>query len=406
MRTALSQADARSFLLAAQGLGRGRRGRPTPAEVEGAISRMGALQIDTIHVVARSPYLVLWSRLGDYDPAWLDDLLAGGRLFEYWAHAACFLPADDFPWYRQRMLDNNYRLRRRSLDWLEANRDLATSVLRRIRDEGPLRSADFENRDGPGGRWWARTAEKLALEVLFNVGELMVARRHNFQRVYDLRERVRPGWDDARTPSAEEARGALVRRSVHALGAARPEWIAAYLFHNLPRRPVLETIEAMVAAGDLATVSIDGWPTPAIVDPAHLEAIDGARPRHTRRPQTTLLSPFDPIVWDRGRALDLFGFDYRIESYTRPLHRKYGYFSLPILHGDAIVGRLDPKAHRKRGVFEVKSLHLEPQVRVTTALVDGLRSALERCAAWHGTPEVVVRKANAPGLATALSIAP
>ncbi|GAB4328835.1 MAG: winged helix-turn-helix domain-containing protein [Dehalococcoidia bacterium] len=399
---ALSQADVRAFLLAAQGLGRAPRPRPTPADVEDAIRRMRALQIDTISVVARSPYFVLWSRIGDYDPAWLDALLATGRTFEYWAHAACFLPQEDFPHYRQRMLDDSLGLRRRSLAWLSANRHLADAVLQRVRDEGPLRSADFENSGPPRSGWWSWKTEKLALEVLFNLGELMVARRHNFQRLYDLRERVRPQWDDAHTPSAEDARRALIRHSVQALGVATPQWVASYLFHNQPRRPVVEIISAMVAAGDLATIQVDGWPSPGIADPAHLEKLDVARPRRAR-PRTTLLSPFDPIVWDRDRALDLFGFDYRIECYTPAPHRKYGYFTLPILHGDALVGRLDPKAHRNQGLFEVKSLHLEPGIRVTAALVDGLRDALHRCAAWHQTPEVVVRRANAPGLATALS---
>lgn len=402
MRPSLSQADVRAFLLAAQGLNGHAPRRTTPAHLRDAIRRMRALQIDTISVVARSPYFVLWSRIGDYDPAWLDSLLADGHLFEYWAHAACFLPDEDFPHYRQRMLDDSLRLRRRSLAWLSANRDLANAILARIRSDGPVRSADFKHSGPPRGGWWSWKAEKLALEVLFNLGELMVARRHNFQRVYDLRERVRPHWDDTRTPPAIEARRTLIRHSVQALGVARPEWVAAYLFHNQPRRPVVETVQAMVESGELATVEVEGWSAPGIVDPASLQQLDAQRPS-PRRPRTVLLSPFDPLVWDRDRALDLFGFDYRIECYTPAPHRKYGYFTLPILHGDALVGRLDPKAHRKQGLFEVKSLHLEPGVRVTAALIDGLRDALHRCAAWHQTPEVIVRRANAPGLATTLS---
>jgi uncharacterized protein YcaQ len=157
---------------------------------------MGALQIDTINVVARSPYLVLWSRLGAYDPKWLDELLTEGAIFEYWSHEACFLPVEDFALYRHRMLNAESLGWKYSRAWVEAHRAEIERLLEYIRERGPVRSIDFERRDGKAGGWWEWKTEKRALETLFTAGELMIARRQNFQRVYDLRERVLPSWDD------------------------------------------------------------------------------------------------------------------------------------------------------------------------------------------------------------------
>ena len=398
MTTRLSQADARRMLLAAQGFDPARR-QATKAEVLRAIQRMHALQIDTINVVARSPYLVLWSRLGDYAPGWLDELLTEGVLFEYWAHAACFLPAEDFPLYRRRILESDRRWSRQADEWLEANRQLADILVAHIRNNGPVRSSDFERPDGQrGGGWWSWKAEKLALEMLFTRGTLMIARRERFQRIYDLTERVRPDWEDSRAPAAEDSYRALITRTIRALGVAKPEWVANYL--QLPAGATRQRLRGMVAGGELLAVDVDGWEAGGLVLAGALDALD-ATPSFPV-PHTTLLSPFDPVVWDRRRALEMFGFDYRIECYTPAPKRKYGYFTLPILHGDALVGRLDAKAHRKEGLFEVKSLHLEPGFAVTGEFVNGLQDVLKRCAAWHRTPEVIVREANRPGLARSL----
>ncbi len=404
MTAALSPKQARRMLLAAQGLWQRPRRKADRQAVLAAIRRMGALQIDTIQVVARSPYFVLWSRLGEYEPRWLDELHAQGALFEYWAHAACFLPAEDYPFYRRRMVDGREQAAWK-LRWLDVHRALADDVLRRIRDEGPLRSADFERPDGaPRGGWWSWKQEKIALEALFDLGELMVPRRDKFQRLYDLRERVRPDWDDSQLPSREEAARQLILRSVKAMGVARPEWVRTYLPLPTPRAEATALMKKMVAAGELRSMDVAGWPGHVLVHPDNLPLLDQVSGRAGPRPPTTLLSPCDPVVWaPRDRTLEMFGFDYTIECYTPGPKRKYGYFSLPILHRDALVGRLDAKAHRKEGLFEVKALHLEDGLRPTDDLVTGLRDALARCAAWHRTPEVVVRWSDPPALARAVS---
>ncbi|HEU0055515.1 MAG TPA: crosslink repair DNA glycosylase YcaQ family protein [Longimicrobium sp.] len=397
----LTPSAARALLLAAQGLDRRPRRRATKADVLATIRRMGVLQIDTISVVARSPYLVLWSRLGAYDPRWLDALLAEGKLFEYWAHEACFLPIEDYPFFRHRMLDPRSMGWKYSHGWIEKHPEQAARVLAHIREHGPTRSADFERTDGKGGGWWGWKPEKRALESLFTAGELMIARREGFQRVYDLRERVLPDWRDADVPSREEARRALALRSVRALGVARAKWVADY--YRLEKKPTPDLVRRLAADGELVTVEVEGWKDPGYVHPDHLPLAEAAAAGEIRPTLTTLLSPFDPIVWDRSRGSELFGFDYRLECYTPAPKRVHGYYTLPILHRGALVGRLDPKAHRKEGIFEVKALYLEPGVRVTRTLAGELARALRECAAWHGTPEVVVRRSAPPGFATQLS---
>ncbi len=400
----LTPVHARQVLLAAQGLASEHPVQPGPADILAAIRRMHALQIDTISVVARSPYLVLWSRLGDYDPKLLDQLLNDHAIFEHWSHAACFLDIDAYPTYRRMMLDHRRRWIERQDAWLQANKDFCDHLLAHIRDNGPVRSADFERPDGrKGNGWWDWKQEKVALELLFTRGDVMVRERRNFQRIYDLRERVLLDWDDSLAPPFEDARRALVLEVVRSLGVARPEWVAENLQTlNLGsaknrKRLGLEELD------ELVRVEVDGWKTPGYVHPDNMPLLEAATAGTLPLPGTTLLSPFDPVTWDRARARELFGFDYTIECYTPAPKRIYGYFTLPILHRDQLVGRLDPKAHRKDGVFEVKSIHLEPGITITADLVDGLRDALHRLAAWHNTPDLVIRETNPPKLRAALT---
>ncbi|MFN7133587.1 MAG: winged helix-turn-helix domain-containing protein, partial [Myxococcales bacterium] len=222
----LTLPQARAVLVAAQGLD-ARPGQPATQEaVLGCIRRMGALQIDTIHVVARSPFLVLFSRLGPYEPAWLEALLRERRLFEYWSHEACFLPIEDFPLYRHRMLDLRGMAWKYAHALMEKRRDEVEALLGRIRAEGPVRSSDFTRTDGKSGGWWEWKPEKRMLESLFTAGELMIARRERFQRVYDLRERVLPDWSDAALPPREEAERTLALKAVRALGVTSARWVA------------------------------------------------------------------------------------------------------------------------------------------------------------------------------------
>jgi uncharacterized protein YcaQ len=385
MSLRISKKAARALALLSLGLYQPLERMAQKADVLATIRRMGALQIDTIHVVARSPYLVLWSRLGDYDPRWLDELLAEGALFEYWGHAACFLPIEDYPLFRRRMLEVPFSWWD-SHRWLEENRDLADAILERIRSTGGLRSADFEGGQKPPGGWWNWKVEKLALEHLFALGELMIARRDKFQRVYDLRERVMPGWEDVRTPTLEEMRQILTLRTVSILGIAPLTWVADY--YRLEKRLVPEVVRCLVMEGALVQVEVEGWASPALVHPDILPLLESAEELQPRG--TWLLSPFDPLVWDRRRVKELFGFDFTLECYLPASKRKYGYYLLPVLHDGALVARMDVKAHRTEGVFEVRGLFLEEGVRLEDGLAQGLGQALKQCAVWHGTPQLKV----------------
>jgi uncharacterized protein len=379
---------ARNLMLATTGL---LQPQPEPATKEGvlaAIRRIGALQIDTISVVARSPYLVMWSRLGAYQASWVDELLAEGALFESWAHGICWIPIEDFPFYRRRMLDHAHSFGDKPDKWMDEHHEMTEMVLSRIRQEGGLRSSDFENKRQHSNGWWDWKEEKHALEHLFNTGVLMIARRNNFQRVYDLQERVYPGWDDANTVSLEKARHELALKSIRAMGIARPYWVAEY-FYFLTKRDAPALLKSLVESGEVVPVEVEGWTEPGYVHRDNLGLLDDAASGRLQPTLTTLLSPFDPLVSDRARARVMFDFDYTIGCYTPADKRTFGYFALPILYQGKLVGRLDAKAHRAAKKFEVKGLWLETGNELKGALAEELRKTLQACANWHGTPEVV-----------------
>lgn len=395
----ITQVQARLLMLASQGLLTPPSRPASKTEVLECIRRMGALQIDTIHVVARSPYLVLWSRLGDYSPAWLDELLAEGKLFEHWAHAACAIPIEDFPYFRRRMLDELSGWRE-AKSWLEEHAEVSGMVLERIRREGPLKSVDFESPQKPAGGWWNWKEEKLALECLHTAGVLMTQRRENFQRVYNLRERVLPDWDDARTPDRDEMRRVFILRTVRAMGVATLAWIPDY--YRLHKNGTADQVRKSTDEGDLIQAEVEGWEEPVYLHHENIPLLKVVQNGNLTPTLTTLLSPFDPLVWDRNRARALFNFDYSIECYLPQPKREYGYFSLPILRRGALVGRADAKAHRKQGIFEVKALYLESGVNASDELAADLAGAIQSCARWHNTPTVKVSRCDPPGFSQLL----
>lgn len=398
----LSAHQARLLHLAAQGLLTTPRRRARKPDVLAAIARLNVLQIDTINIVARSPYLVLFSRLGSYPQAWLEELLAEGALFECWAHEACFAPIEDYALHHaQRPARAGHWAHRSAARVRSEHGPSLERLLAHVRERGPVKSSDFERREGQGGGWWGWKAEKRWLEALFALGELMVARREGFQRVYDLRERVlgraRPDWAQAPQLTSEEAGRAFTLRAVQALGVTPARWVHDYF--RTGRRLRDADLGPLVASGELLRVEVAGWPVAGYVHASQAELARRAAAGRLRASRTALLSPFDPVVWDRARARELFGFDYRLECYTPGPRRQFGYFVLPILRRGRLVGRLDAKAHRATGRFEVKALFLEPGVRPTRALARDLARALRECARWHETPRVVVRRAQPAALA-------
>jgi hypothetical protein len=404
----LDPKQARHLQLAAQGLLSAPPRRARREDVLAAVERMRLLQIDSIHVVARSPYLVLHARLGDYAPQWLDELLAAGRLAECWAHEACFVSAADYALHRAwRGQRAGHWAHRHAARMHREHREGMDALLARIREGGPMRAADFAAapRGGAAG-WWAWKPEKRWLEAWFALGELMVARRERFQRVYDLAERVLARLDPPPDPAldvwtAERLRERMVLDSVRALGVTQARWIADY--YRLKPAVAERELAPLVERGELLAVTVEGWKAPGYVHRDHAAALAQAARGRLRATRTVLLSPFDPLVWDRARAQAMFDFAYTIECYLPEAKRRYGYYVLPILRRGRLVGRLDAKAHRAEGVFEVKALYLEPGVDAADeGLLADLAAALAATARWHGTPAVRVARSEPRAFAAAL----
>jgi uncharacterized protein YcaQ len=369
---------------------------------------MRLLQIDSIHVLARSQHLVLRARLGDYPMEWLDQALASGQLAECWAHEACMVPAADIglhrAWLAQR--ENHWSFRR-AVSTRQQHRPEMEALLARIRTTGPVSASDFarsSEASEPHSGWWDWKPEKRWLEAWFVLGELMVLRRERFQRVYDLAANVLARLDPTPGPMREPDAPALRRRfiadAVRALGITQARWIADY--YRLQPAVAADELLPLLASGELRIVRVQGWPSPGYVHRDHDELLERALQGRLRATHTTLLSPFDPVVWDRRRVWDWFGFDYTLECYTPAAKRRYGYFVLPILHRGKLVGRLDAKAHRAQGIFAVNALFLEDGVVPNPRLLHELAAALGATARWHGTPEVRVVATHPPGLAARL----
>ena len=339
--------------------------RASAGDIGAAIRSLGAVQLDSISTVDRAHRLTLTSRIGAYDETQLQDLLTSGRIFEYWAHEACLLPIELWPHCRRTMEGKaHWRFHERAL---EEHGDLVEPILERIRAEGPLGSRDFEGAGGKSDMWdWKPS--KLVLEALFDRGALVVAGRQSFQRRYDLAERVIPRTIlDAPTPDEDETLRTLALLAVRARGALTEPAIREHWRLKGGRARLHHPVLALADEGLLREVPAEDGGPPVYVD-AEAE-LDGAPA------PPVLLCPFDNLLWDRPLLKRLFGFRHVIEVYKREHERAYGYYVLPLLAGDRIVGRADLKADRREGVLHVKRFHPEPGIRGNSA------AKLERAAA-------------------------
>lgn len=413
----LTRSEARWMALAAQ-----RLLGPEPGAVDGdmlleMIEALGVVQIDTISVLERSQYLVLWSRLGAYDPGLLDALLSPRRaVLEYWAHAASILPMSDYPYHRAWMRHHAAHMWRGNREWMEANPGAMRETLEAVATRGPLASADFERpegavRSGPWD-WHGPKPSRRALEILWTSGELMIHSRRGGQKRYDLRQRVLAEaypWgapsDDA-LPDLEERRRYLARRTIPALGLVTPAWLWDYFRLSPPagsgkRGGALTLLREFEAEGVVVPATIEGLDEPAFAARALIPALDRYRAGE-RAGRTTLLSPFDNLIWDRARARALFDYEVCFEAYVPAARRRYGYYCLAILHGDRLIGRIDPKLDRTGDRLIVRAFHLEPAVGVDDALLDGIAEALRSLARFSRVSAVTVAHAEHPLLADAL----
>ncbi len=412
--------EARALALAGQGLLDPPDGAADAAAVLETIDRIGVLQIDTITVVERSQYLVLWSRLGAYDPAVLDSLLHPQRaLFECMAPVALLAPMARYRYYRPAMLRAAAEMWTGNRAWLQANPEAVRDTLEAVRERGPLASADFERpagteRTGPWD-WHGPKPSRRALEILWWMGELMVHSRRAGQKVYDLRERVlaeafagnAPGDDEL--PDDEARLRFFAAQSAEALGVILPSWLWGY--HAVAprggrganrRTAAQRMLEALREEGRVEAAHLDGLAEPAYVATSLLPVLERLRAGY-RPPRTTLLSPFDSLIWDRARTRALFQFDVCFEAYVPPARRKYGYYCLSILHQGRLVGRIDPKMDRAAKRLLVRAVYLEPEVTPDAALIEGLSDALRDLARFLGATTIQVGDVGHAALASALA---
>ncbi|RAY14290.1 winged helix-turn-helix domain-containing protein [Actinomadura craniellae] len=393
----LSADEARRLQLRAQGLlgAEGRRGG-----VPGLLRRLGAVQLDTISVLARSHELVPYARLGPVGRTTVEEAFWGAApaasgttpaAFEYWAHAACVLPMTEWPYleFRRRAF------RSRGWRWHQLpeadTRRLTAHILDRLRAEGPLTTRELGGAKA-GGEWYEWSEHKIAIEWLLDIGEVVCVRRTGWRRVYDLPERVVPAELLATEPDDTTCLTRLVAHAGRALGVATRADLADYY------RIKGDQVTAVVEAAGLVPVRVAGWPQAAWADPDALAT--PVRGRHA----TTLLSPFDSLVWDRRRTARMFGFDHRLEAYVPRAKRVHGYFTMPLLAGGRLIGRVDPA--RENGVLVARRASFEPWATSTPARAEkaiaALRTALWQAAGWVGATDVRVAEFDPPELAPAV----
>ena len=375
--TPVRAAAVRRLAIDAQGYATRSRGG-TRAEVEATLRRLSCVQLDSISVVERSHRIALSSRVGAYPRGAVPALLRGGRIFEYWAHEACLLPIEWWPLCRAAMQNGG---RGWSGNVMSEHPDVVEHVLEEIRASGPLGSRHFEG-STDGGMWDWKPAKRV-LEALWNHGDLVIADRQSFQRLYDLTERVVPKEVlDTPTPSEDERLRTLTLAAVRARGALTESGIVEHWRLRGGAKRIAPTVAALVEEGALERLQVDDGGAPVLVEA-------GTELDRPARSTAVLLSPFDNLLWDRPFARRILGFDHLIEVYKRQHERRYGYYVLPFLWRDRIVGRADLKSERADGALVVKAFHREDGVRASAALDQALDRALARLARAIGLERVV-----------------
>lgn len=401
MTDTLSAAQARRIALAAQGFTRARPASVSARHIHTAMGRLGVLQIDSVNVFARSHYMPLFSRLGAYDPALLDRVFMAKttHYVEYLAHEATFIPIEDWPLWRFRREYFREKLARGG-SWAASNERTLAWVRDELRARGPLRPADIRA-DAPRerGTWWDWDEVKLALEHMWRTGDVAISGRKGFERTYALAEHVVPPEILAREVPVPDAIRELIRRAARSHGVATVSDLADY-YRIRDRASITTAIAELADAGELLPVQVKGWERQERPLPVWRHA-DAVLPH--RVDAAALLTPFDPVVWFRDRALRAFDLDYRIEIYVPAEKRRYGYYSLPVLVGDRIVARVDLKADRAASTLQVQSAWWEPQARPAED-AERIAGELVLAAAWQGLEHVSVSSwgTAADGLHSAL----
>ena len=373
-------------------------GTVTKNDIYQVIDQLGCLQIDTINIVERAHHLTLWSRLGLHEKGLLNELAYDDRkLFEYWAHAACYVPLEDYRFFISPMRMREGEMLERLERWGGraggVSPDILDEVLERVRAEGPLATKDFEQRrKGPSKGWWDWKPAKVALEVLYGAGLLMVSHRENFQRHYDIAERVLPPGVDPTEPTEEDRIKFYITRTMASLGLVKPADIRGYYTPSYARykaysRQLPSIMEEMSGDGEAVRFEVDGERQPYYCLPEDAsrldDLVDSPSSEHVH-----LLNPFDNTLWDKKRVETLFEFTAKLEAYTPAAQRKYGYYYLAILSGDRLVGRIIPKMDRKNRKLIINSTWHETWFKLDEPFENSFSENLESFSKFNGADEI------------------
>lgn len=358
--------------------------------VEHALKQLGYLQIDTLSVVERAHHHTLWTRIPDYKTAYLEELVKERKVFEYWFHAASYLPICDYRFALPQML----HVKRNEAHYYKADPRVMQYVMDTIRAEGPKKARDFEIESKKPGSWWNWKPAKIALERLFLQGDLMIAERNGMQKAYDLAERVLPGNIDLRMPDPLEFAEYLVKTYLRAYGFTTLKQITHLKKGAAIRKYVNQVLHSMLEEGTIQKIEIENFPPVFVLQHLAEKAI------REHSPGIRILSPFDNSIIHRDRLQQFFGFDYRIECYTSKEKRQYGYFCLPILFGNKFIGRADCKAHRKAQQFEVIHLHMEPEYSSAELWIKPFVAYIKLFATFNACTSVKLSQVSPSGLTT------
>lgn len=349
MKENLTSAQLRLITLKQQGLSTESSFGDSKSGVLTAISNLGYLQIDTISVVERAHHHTLWTRIPDYKSTFLDELVQEKKIFEYWFHAASYLPIDDFRFALPQM----EQIKKDKKHYYKVDPKVMRYVLDTIREEGPKRARDFESKKPTNGTWWEWKPAKIALERLFLQGDLMIAKREAMQKTFDLTERVLPSVINTQMPTPFEIAEQLTKTYLKAYGFTTMGQITHLKTGSVLKKNVAKVLEIMCEQGSVQQIVVEHMPPVYILT----ELLNNTS--LITEPTTLLLSPFDNLIIHRDRLQQLFDFNFRLECYLPKEKRQYGYFCLPILYKQNFVGRVDCKVHRKEKRLELINLHIE-----------------------------------------------
>ncbi|CAI8770953.1 winged helix-turn-helix domain-containing protein [Chryseobacterium sp. IT-36CA2] len=355
-----------------------------------ALEHLGYIQIDTLSIVERAHHHTLWTRIPDFQADDLEELVKDRKVFEYWFHAASYLPMQDFRYVLPQMLT----IKRGESRYYNADPKVMEYVVDTIRNEGPKRARDFENESHKTGSWWNWKPAKLALERLFMQGDLMISGRSGMQKTYDLAERVLPSFIDTTEPTPLELAEYLVKTNLRAYGFTTLKQITHLRKGNDLKKNVNQVLQTMLEEGSISQVKIGGLSSAFVRNDMLEKTFD------FKDSNIWLLSPFDNAVIHRDRIKQVFDFDFRLECYTPKEKRQYGYFCLPILFGDQFIGRVDCKAHRKEKKLELIHLHIENSTIEPELWFKPFVETMKRFAVFNSCESLVLTKVSPSKLST------